>query len=111
MNAFLKLFRNEFFLWLLAKTEIIRCFRLHGQLLRENENNHRDGPYNYTKRAIPNLDHKMCARHIYAAWLKKYKGMHRKIQFWNTIRATFLEDFDEQLKKLEAWGKKPQNNF
>ncbi|KAL4324646.1 hypothetical protein GQ457_11G025520 [Hibiscus cannabinus] len=53
----------------------------------------------------------MCARHIYASWYKKWKGMNRKIQFWNTVKATFVEDFDEQLQKLESLGVKSSNDL
>ncbi|KAL4324264.1 hypothetical protein GQ457_11G021340 [Hibiscus cannabinus] len=53
----------------------------------------------------------MCARHIYASWYKKWKGMNRKIQFWNTVKATFVEDFDEQLQKLESLGVNSSNDL
>ncbi|GMJ09003.1 hypothetical protein HRI_004569500 [Hibiscus trionum] len=48
----------------------------------------------------------MCARHIYANWHKKWKGVNRKIQFWNCVRSTYVEDFDDQLKMFEDMGKK-----
>ncbi|KAK8999555.1 hypothetical protein V6N11_070716 [Hibiscus sabdariffa] len=51
---------------------------------------------------FPLLKHRMCARHIYANWHKKWKWMNRKIQFWNCVRSTFVEDFDDQLKILEG---------
>ncbi|KAK9024849.1 hypothetical protein V6N11_064755 [Hibiscus sabdariffa] len=37
--------------------------------------------------------------------------MNRKVQFWNTTRATFLENFDEQLQKLEALGINSSNDL
>ncbi|KAK8554034.1 hypothetical protein V6N13_072955 [Hibiscus sabdariffa] len=36
--------------------------------------------------------------------------MNRKFQFWNTVRATFVEDFDKQLQKLEALGTNSSND-
>ncbi|XVF30898.1 hypothetical protein REPUB_Repub16aG0097900 [Reevesia pubescens] len=39
---------------------------------------------------------------IYAKWQKTYKGDELKMQFWNTARATYVEDLDDQLKKLDA---------
>ncbi|GMI82670.1 hypothetical protein HRI_001936300 [Hibiscus trionum] len=57
------------------------------------------------------VDHRMCARHIYASWHKKWKGMNRKVQFWNTVRATFVEDFDEQLQKLDTLGINSSNDL
>ncbi|GMJ02049.1 MUSTANG 7 [Hibiscus trionum] len=50
------------------------------------------------------VEHRMCVRHIYANWHKKWKEANRKIQFWNCVRATYVEDFDDQLKKLEEMG-------
>ncbi|KAK8549153.1 hypothetical protein V6N13_063549 [Hibiscus sabdariffa] len=47
------------------------------------------------------LEHKMCARHVYSNCNKKRKWMNMKIQFWNCVRSTFVEDFDDQLKLLE----------
>ncbi|KAL4367460.1 hypothetical protein GQ457_05G035150 [Hibiscus cannabinus] len=63
------------------------------------------------RESFPEVDHRMCARHIYASWYKKWKGMNRKIQFWNTVKATFVEDFDEQLQKLESLGVKSSNDL
>ncbi|KAK9044270.1 hypothetical protein V6N11_072583 [Hibiscus sabdariffa] len=63
------------------------------------------------RESFPDVDHRMCARHIYASWHKKWKGMNRKIQFWNTVRASFVEDFDEQLQKLEALGTNSSNDL
>nr|KJB64152.1 hypothetical protein B456_010G037000 [Gossypium raimondii] len=43
------------------------------------------------------LEHRMCARHIYTNWQKTWKGLNRKM-------STFVEDFDDQLQKLKAMG-------
>ncbi|KAK9038834.1 hypothetical protein V6N11_023682 [Hibiscus sabdariffa] len=60
---------------------------------------------------FPALEHRMCARHIYSNWHKKWKGMNRKIQFWNCVRSTFVEDFDDQLKILEEMGATSTNDL
>ena len=49
---------------------------------------------------LPNVEHRMCARHIYANWAKKQRGEERKIAFWNCARATFNEDLKNKLKEL-----------
>ncbi|KAL4335326.1 hypothetical protein GQ457_07G003320 [Hibiscus cannabinus] len=63
------------------------------------------------RESFPGVDHRMCARHIYANWFKKWKGMNRKIQFWNCVRATFVEDFDLQIQGLEALGPTSSNDL
>ncbi|KAK9026500.1 hypothetical protein V6N11_039338 [Hibiscus sabdariffa] len=63
------------------------------------------------RESFPDVDHRMCARHIYANWFKKRKGMNRKIQFWNCVRATFVEDFDLQIQGLEALGPTSSNDL
>ncbi|KAK8683625.1 hypothetical protein V6N13_039679 [Hibiscus sabdariffa] len=60
---------------------------------------------------FPLLKHRMCARHIYANWHKKWKGMNRKIRFRNCVRSTFVEDFDDQLKILEGMGPTSTNDL
>ncbi|KAK9029956.1 hypothetical protein V6N11_031395 [Hibiscus sabdariffa] len=60
---------------------------------------------------FPALEHRMCARHIYSNWHKKWKGMNSKIQFWNCVRSTFVEDFDDQLKILEEMGAISNNDL
>ncbi|KAL4284598.1 hypothetical protein GQ457_16G015420 [Hibiscus cannabinus] len=53
----------------------------------------------------------MCARHIYANWFKKWKGVDRKIQFYNCVRSKFVEDFELQIQGLEALGPTSSNNL
>ncbi|KAK8661724.1 hypothetical protein V6N13_091320 [Hibiscus sabdariffa] len=60
---------------------------------------------------FPALEHRMCARNIYSNWHKKWKGMNKKIQFWNCVRSTFVEDFDDQLKILEEMGATSTNDL
>ncbi|KAL4291477.1 hypothetical protein GQ457_14G016360 [Hibiscus cannabinus] len=63
------------------------------------------------RESFPDVEHRMCARHIYANWFKKWKGMNRKIQLWNCVRATFAEDFDLQIQVLEALGPTSSNDL
>ncbi|KAK8578010.1 hypothetical protein V6N13_076682 [Hibiscus sabdariffa] len=63
------------------------------------------------RESFPDVEHRMCARHIYANWFKKWRGMNRKIQFWNCVKATFVEDFDLQIQGLEALGPTSSNDL
>ncbi|KAL4301674.1 hypothetical protein GQ457_10G014170 [Hibiscus cannabinus] len=45
----------------------------------------------------PDIEYRMCARHLYANWQKKWKGMNRKL-------STYIEEFDDNLQKLEKLG-------
>ncbi|KAK8676276.1 hypothetical protein V6N13_034327 [Hibiscus sabdariffa] len=35
---------------------------------------------------------------------QKWKGMNRKLCFWNCVRSTYIEEFDDNLQKLEKLG-------
>ncbi|KAK8619098.1 hypothetical protein V6N13_133065 [Hibiscus sabdariffa] len=80
---------NESWKWFLTK------------LMQDLNNPDGEGTSANYQSFFPALEHRMCARHIYSNWHKKWKGMNRKIQFWNCVRSTFVEDFDDQLKILE----------
>ncbi|XP_052198412.1 uncharacterized protein LOC127805696 [Diospyros lotus] len=60
-------------------------------------------------RAIANVlsqaEHRHCARHIYHAFNKKWKGQERKLGFWLCSRAHFKEDLKDKLKDLSQLGK------
>jgi hypothetical protein len=53
---------------------------------------------------LPGIEHRMCARHIYAVWAKKWRGTELKMQFWTCAKATFEADLDYELKKLNKLG-------
>ncbi|KAL4282369.1 hypothetical protein GQ457_03G013340 [Hibiscus cannabinus] len=52
----------------------------------------------------PDTEYRMCARHLYVNWQKQWKGMNRKLCFWNCVRSTYIEEFDDNLQKLEKLG-------
>ncbi|KAH1129166.1 hypothetical protein J1N35_000544 [Gossypium stocksii] len=62
------------------------------------------GLINVLNEWFPDLEHRVCARYIYVNWQKTWKGLNRKVQFWNCARSTFVEDFDHQLQKLKVMG-------
>lgn len=37
---------------------------------------------------LPLIEHRMCARHIYARWGKRNPGKEIQLQFWNIARST-----------------------
>ncbi|XP_057775820.1 uncharacterized protein LOC130994774 [Salvia miltiorrhiza] len=53
----------------------------------------------------PMVEHRNCARHAYANWNKKNKGIHLKNMFWSCVRSTYLEEWqmavDEMRKENE----------
>ncbi|XP_042018886.1 uncharacterized protein LOC121766685 [Salvia splendens] len=53
---------------------------------------------------LPEVEHRMCARHVYAAWAKKWKGEERKIAFWKCARSTFENDLKSQLREMNLLG-------
>lgn len=57
---------------------------------------------------FPEVEHRQCARHIYAAWQKRWKGEALKKQFWRCCKSTYVEDLKLQLQKLESIGLTPE---
>lgn len=53
---------------------------------------------------LPKVHHRMCARHIYAAWAKKWRGEERKIAFWACAKSTFERQLRANIEELEKLG-------
>lgn len=49
---------------------------------------------------LPKAAHRMCARHIYANWRKKYKDHEYQKRFWAIAKATNKEDFNYNKARL-----------
>ena len=49
---------------------------------------------------LPEVEHRWCARHIYANWSKKYSGAVYCQKFWACSRSTFEERFRDTLDSL-----------
>ncbi|GAV88223.1 hypothetical protein CFOL_v3_31646 [Cephalotus follicularis] len=43
----------------------------------------------------------MCARHIYANWSKKFRGMELKKLFWRIVRVTTMLEYEELMGIME----------
>ncbi|CAI9298269.1 unnamed protein product [Lactuca saligna] len=59
-----------------------------------------------TKEVLPNVEHRQCARHIYANFRKTYSGVEFKNMFWaaslSTVESEFLRKMDD-IKEAEKW--------
>ena len=49
---------------------------------------------------LPKAKHRMCARHIYANWRKKYKDHEYQKRFWAIAKAANKEDFNYNNARL-----------
>lgn len=54
------------------------------------------------------VDHRVCVKHVYGNWRKKYPGEEMKGALWSAARACNVPQFDRAMKKLkemneEAW--------
>ncbi|XP_039113801.1 uncharacterized protein LOC120249377 [Dioscorea cayenensis subsp. rotundata] len=50
---------------------------------------------------LPLIEHRMCARHIYARWGKIYPGKDLHIQFWCIARSTSEPEVKKQIQKMK----------
>ncbi|XP_049390426.1 uncharacterized protein LOC125854873 [Solanum stenotomum] len=53
---------------------------------------------------LPNAEVRMCARHIWSNWSKRWKGEERRKQFWRCSKATFEVKYNEELYKMSRLG-------
>lgn len=49
---------------------------------------------------LPQSEYKICARHIWTIWHKKWRGEERIRQFWRCCKASFEIKFNEELEKF-----------
>ena len=49
---------------------------------------------------VPNAEHRMCARHIYANWRKKYGGQKLQRKFWRCAKSSSQVIFNYNRAKL-----------
>ncbi|WCJ29566.1 hypothetical protein M5689_011192 [Euphorbia peplus] len=55
---------------------------------------------------LPEIEHRMCVRHVLANWQKKHKGVEMRKKFWAAARSTFEMKLNDNLKRLEVLDKK-----
>ncbi|KAK8540850.1 hypothetical protein V6N13_038593 [Hibiscus sabdariffa] len=49
---------------------------------------------------LPKVEHRFCARHIYANWRKKYKGGDLQLLFWAMCKATTEVEFQRHSSRM-----------
>ncbi|KAK4254492.1 hypothetical protein QN277_009870 [Acacia crassicarpa] len=54
---------------------------------------------------LPLAEHRLCARHIYANWSKKWRGHELKKKFFTCAWSTYKEQFNDNLKAMEKVNK------
>ena len=52
------------------------------------------GLLNAISELLPHVEHRMCTRHIYANWRKKYKDQKFQKPFWSCAKASNREMFN-----------------
>ncbi|XP_039131855.1 uncharacterized protein LOC120268592 [Dioscorea cayenensis subsp. rotundata] len=52
------------------------------------------------KDLLPFIEHRMCARHIYARWGKKHQGKELQLQFWNVAISTSIPEMKKHLDQM-----------
>ena len=60
------------------------------------------GLINAIEKWTPKAEHRMCARHIYANWRKRFKQKMWKKLFWRFAKSSSMNLFNYNLAKLRA---------
>ncbi|KAG5606327.1 hypothetical protein H5410_027819 [Solanum commersonii] len=53
---------------------------------------------------LPEVEHRMCARHILANWAKDWRGLEIRNQFWKCARSTFEVELKANLAHMALLG-------
>jgi len=53
------------------------------------------------KTYLPQAEHRLCARHVYANLHKKYKGIQFRKGFWAIAKSTTLVDFEKNMQLMK----------
>ncbi|XP_076941564.1 uncharacterized protein LOC143611177 [Bidens hawaiensis] len=57
------------------------------------------------KDVFPNAEHRQCTRHIYANFIKKFRGLQSKNLFWAAAKSTSKQWFERHMKELKTNSK------
>ncbi|XP_075076921.1 uncharacterized protein LOC142163520 [Nicotiana tabacum] len=55
---------------------------------------------------LPNVEHRMCARHIWTTWAKNWREEERRMQFWKCAKSSYEIKFKEEITNMAKLGKK-----
>ena len=50
---------------------------------------------------LPLIEHRICARHIYARRGKKHPGKELKLNFWNVARSATIPEMQNHLQSMK----------
>ncbi|GJV36796.1 hypothetical protein Tco_1409273 [Tanacetum coccineum] len=53
------------------------------------------------KELLPHAEHRLCARHIYANFKKKWNGLHYKSLFWGAAASTLVVHFKHKMELIK----------
>ncbi|KAL5724374.1 hypothetical protein ACHQM5_007645 [Ranunculus cassubicifolius] len=51
---------------------------------------------------LPNIEHRMCARHVYANFRGRFSGGHLKNLFWQAAKCGTEQEFEAYMKQIEV---------
>ena len=54
---------------------------------------------------LPDVEHRMCARHIWSNWSKKWRGKERRKSLWLCARSSFEVELKDHLQEMSKLGK------
>ncbi|XP_076944474.1 uncharacterized protein LOC143615149 [Bidens hawaiensis] len=57
------------------------------------------------KDVFSNAEHKQCTRHIYANFIKKFRGFQSKNLFWKAVNSTSKQLFERHMEELKTSSK------
>ncbi|KAL4302080.1 hypothetical protein GQ457_10G012300 [Hibiscus cannabinus] len=60
---------------------------------------------------LPNVEHRFCARHMYANWRKKHKGGDLQMLFWSCCKATTQPQFNQIAARIGELKKKAYDDL
>jgi len=60
------------------------------------------GLINVVNKWAPKVEHRMCARHIYANWRKKFTNKKYQKLFWRCAKSSSMNLFNYNMNKLRA---------
>ncbi|XP_028770058.1 uncharacterized protein LOC114727523 [Neltuma alba] len=60
---------------------------------------------------LPKFEHRLCARHIYANWSKRWRGHELQKKFFSCAWSTYEEQYVDNLKDMEALSKEAAQSF
>ncbi|WOL09798.1 hypothetical protein Cni_G18551 [Canna indica] len=63
------------------------------------------------QKRVPAVEHRNCARHIYANWKKKHPGHVLKSLFWRAVRCTIESDFKKTMSELQTTSDRAHQDF